>query len=302
MILVTGAMGRIGSAAVRALHARGSRVRAMVPTRRRVPWLRELGITAAEGDYDDGRSLGAALEGVQTVVLIARASAEQVAVQERVMDACVSAGVRRIVKLSVAGAAPDAHADAARWHWRTEQHLQHAVPEPVVVRAVRLMQDLQHQVPLVIAHRMLLGCQGDGLVADVDARDVGEVLAAMAAGDTCPTEPVVVTGGELLSQPALTERLAQALRLPLRYVRCSPADLEQTLLASGLPRWQVQDLVAFEEVASRGGHAMLTEAVQQYTGHPPRTLAAFADAFATGLRHANAPVPPAHVAQVTTGA
>ena len=124
MILVTGALGRIGNATARALHQRGAAVKALVPSRSRVPGLAELGMTLAEGDYDDGRHLSAALEGVDTVVLLSRPSADLVAVQERVIDACAASGVRRLVKLSATGASATARSDAARWHWRIEQHLQ----------------------------------------------------------------------------------------------------------------------------------------------------------------------------------
>ena len=64
MILVTGALGRIGNATARALHHRGAAVKALVPSRSHVPALAELGIPLAEGDYDDARRLGAALLGL----------------------------------------------------------------------------------------------------------------------------------------------------------------------------------------------------------------------------------------------
>jgi uncharacterized protein YbjT (DUF2867 family) len=291
-------MGRVGSAAVRALHRRGAAQRALVPVRSRAPWLRELGVPTAEGDYDDGRCLSAALDGVHTVILISRPLVDHVAVQERVVDACISAGITRIIKLSIAGAAPDAAADAARWHWRTEQHLQHAAIDGCVVRSVRTMQELLHQVPLLLAHQMFVGCQQDGLVADVDARDVGAVLAGLAVSDTLPAEPLLVTGPELLTQAQVTQQLARALDLPLQYVPCEPADLEQTMLAAGLRPWQVQDLVAFEQAARTGAHATITDVVQQWSGAAPRTFAAFAHELATSLRFAHAPGPvPVHQAE-----
>lgn len=289
MILVTGAMGRVGSATVRALRSQDVPVRAMVPSRARVPWLQSLGADIAEGDYDDGRSLGVALDGVDTVILISRPQSDQVAVQERVIDACASTGITRVIKLSVASAAPDAQADVARWHWRTEQHLRHSVQEPVIVRATRLMQDLMHHLPLVLAHHMLVGCQGDGRVPDVDARDVGEVLAGVATATKVPREPLVATGGEALTRAQMTAMLSHALRVPLRFVPCAAADLAQTLLASGLPTWQVEDLVAFEESAREGVHTGVTDTVATWSGHAPRSFAAFADELATSLRYANAP-------------
>ncbi len=50
MILVTGAMGRIGSTAALTLHHAGHAVRAFVPLRSRVPALQESGVDLVEGD------------------------------------------------------------------------------------------------------------------------------------------------------------------------------------------------------------------------------------------------------------
>lgn len=274
---------------MRALHRRGLPVRAMIPAQRRVPWLAELGVDLIEGEYDDGRRLEQALAGVQTAILIARPVAEQVIAQERVIDACVAAGVGRVAKFSVADAAPDAVAESARRHWRAEQHLHHAECEGLVVRSVRLMQDLLHQVPLLLSQRMLVGCQGDGAVADVDATDVGEVLAGLATSSDWPTSPVLVTGPTAMTREQMTRILSDAMGHALHYVPCTPLELTQTLMASGLPRWQVQDLVHFEMAARDGVHAQVTDAVAQWSGRRARPFVDFANELAQALRFAAGP-------------
>lgn len=289
MILVTGAMGRIGTAAVAALHAGGVQTRAFVPSRCRVPWLTEYKVDFLEGDYDDARRLEQALDGVKGVILISRPSAEQVESQQRVIDACAEHGIARVVKLSVAGAGDDATLTmAARWHWRTEQHLLRVAAEPCVVRAGRTMQDLMYQAPLMLAHHMIVGCQGSGLTADPDARDVGAVLAGLATTTTPPTDPVLVTGPTALSRTETTDRISQALGLALRYVPCTPVELEQLLLASGICRWQVDDLVSYEAAARDGRWNTVTDAVHRWTGRPARSFEAFANELGTSLRYQHA--------------
>ena len=289
MILVTGALGRIGSAATRALHARGAAVKALVPSRDHVPALAQLGIPLAEGDYDDGHRLSGALEDVETLILISRPSADLVAVQERVIDACATAGVRRIVKLSACGAGPDGASDAARWHWRIEQHLRRTPVESCIVRPARLMQEILHQVPLLLTSGMLVGCQGDGRLADVDARDVGGVLAAYAVAERLPEAPVLATGPVALDHAALCALLTTAFGRPVRYVDCAPIDFEMTLLAAGLSPWQVHDLVMTASNAAQGAHDRVTDIVETSTGRAPRGFGQFAQELATALRYAHAP-------------
>ncbi len=291
MILVTGAMGRIGSATALSLHHGQRPVRAMVPDRARVPQLLESGVALAEGEVEEGRRLSAALEGVLTVLLISRPEVEQLILQERVIDACVSAGVQRIVKLSSAGAAADAPVDAFRWHWRNEQHLQHAALESCTVRPARLMQELLHHLPLLLTSRMLTGCQEHGRVAEVDARDVADVLAALAVAESLPSAPIPVTGPEALSREEQALVLSQRLGRTVSYVPCEADDLRQTLLAAGLPRWHVDELVSLERSAAKGQLAEVTTAVEEITGKPARRFAAFAHELATSLRHAHAPEP-----------
>ena len=291
MILVTGAMGRIGTAAVRALVARGHAVRALVPAARRVPWLSELPIVCLEGEASDARHLPGLLAEVRAAVLIARQSPLQVAGLEALIDACRAAAVDRVVFLSVAEAAAMAPAQLARQQWETERYLARSGLPHVVVRPVRLMQELQHQVPLMRSQQMLVGCQGDGAVPDVDADDVGRVLAGLIDAPTLPAEPVVVTGAAAYTRPAMAALLARAWGTPLRYVPCTPLELTQTLLAAGLPRWHVQTLVHFEEEARDGRFATVTDAVPEWTGRAARPLADFASELARAIQYAGPPAP-----------
>jgi uncharacterized protein YbjT (DUF2867 family) len=77
LILVTGATGTTGSTLLRHLEGRGASVRAMV---RRRPGAGRPPVTSAtvvEGDFDDVRSLEAALPGVARAHLVTPSSADQ---------------------------------------------------------------------------------------------------------------------------------------------------------------------------------------------------------------------------------
>lgn len=285
MILVTGAMGRIGTAAVDHLTSRRISTRALVPSLRQVPWLAQTGAELMVGDCDDLSCLDRALEGVTAVILISRPFAEHVDLQRRLIDRCQTQGIRRVVKLSVAGAHENSPAEAARWHWRAEAHLRATVAEPCVVSAGRTMQDLLHQTPLLLAHHTLVGCQGNGVAADVDARDVGAVLAGIATASTIPSSTVLVTGPNAISRQEVAAQLGQALGLLLRYVACTPTELRQVLVGAGINAWQADDLVAYEAAAADGHWQTVTDIVPRWTGRPARTFEAFAAETAASLRY-----------------
>jgi uncharacterized protein YbjT (DUF2867 family) len=291
MILVTGASGRIGTAVIRDLSGRSLPVRALARARTRSPLRDCTEIEWAEGDLGDERSVSAAVEGVHTVVLHSAPSPEQVGLQERLIDSAVRAGVRRIVKLSLAGAAEDAAVDSARRHWRVERRLEESGVEWCSVRATRPMQDLLHQVPLLLTSGLLAGCQGTGQSADVDVRDVGSVLAALAAAQEIQVGAMSVTGPEALDGAEMARTLSRHFRRPVRYVDCAPSDLLQCAQAAGIESWQAHDMVAWQTEARDGRYSIVHDSVERVTGRAARRFEAFANELASSLRYSNAPEP-----------
>jgi uncharacterized protein YbjT (DUF2867 family) len=79
LILVTGATGNTGSVLLQLLHARGANVRAMA--RKPDAAQRASSTTFVVGNFDDARSLEAALEGVTHAYLVTPSSPEAEAQQ-----------------------------------------------------------------------------------------------------------------------------------------------------------------------------------------------------------------------------
>lgn len=289
MILVTGASGRVGLAALRALAHQDAPIRALARTRARPALREEPGVQWLHGDLGDHRSLRAALDGAETVVLHSSPAPEQIALQARVVDNAAAAGVRRIVKLSMLGAAPDAGCDSARGHWRIEQRLASCAVPSCVVRATRTMHELMHHVPMLLMTGLLAGCQGHGRVADVDARDVGETLAAVAVAEELPGAVVELTGPEALDYPSIAALLTRELHRSIRYVDCAPADLLQCAQAAGVDRWQAHDLVAWQTEARDDRYAEVRDTAERFTGRPARRFESFANELAASLRYAEPP-------------
>lgn len=182
-VLVTTADSALGGLVVRRILREGGEVRAFGSPSGDLGLLRAAGAIVATGDPDDEGRLEAALADVHTVVhpvtgLLAR-DVDDVLVAANVMvKAAVAAGVRRIVTLSIPGAAVDADDALRQAHGRLEAILR-AAPLPTVVVRTGLtdspgMRDALASLPLPesLAEHPVYPLRTDDLV---------EVLAALDA-------------------------------------------------------------------------------------------------------------------------
>jgi nucleoside-diphosphate-sugar epimerase len=119
---VTGATGFIGMQVVRKLRARGDQVAALVRAPSKAGDLRELGCEIVEGDLSDEEAIRRGVQGADAVFHIGATykvgipSSEHEAMHdanvrgtERVLDAAVDAGVRRIVYVSTGNVYGNTH-------------------------------------------------------------------------------------------------------------------------------------------------------------------------------------------------
>jgi uncharacterized protein YbjT (DUF2867 family) len=101
MILVTGATGMNGLAIIREFARQAAPVRALV---RRIEKAAEFQkyptVEAVEGDMLRPETLGAALDGVDRVLMISSANAQLFETQRAFIDACKRANIGHIVKFS----------------------------------------------------------------------------------------------------------------------------------------------------------------------------------------------------------
>src|SRR5437870_5028192 len=106
MILITGATGQSGVPIVKALSAQKAKFRVLVRNPAKAAAVRVPGAELLTGDLADPLSLGSALAGVETLLLNSGPTPDIADLQNAVIAAAKQAGVKRVVKLSAAGADP----------------------------------------------------------------------------------------------------------------------------------------------------------------------------------------------------
>ncbi|HZX79451.1 MAG TPA: complex I NDUFA9 subunit family protein, partial [Lysobacter sp.] len=232
-ILVTGATGFIGGAVVDALLARGHApvpaVRDVAAAKRRWPTLDPVAVDFAR-DTQASAWLPrlAGVDAVVNAIGILRETAAQPfdalhdAAPRALFDACVDAGVRRVVQVSALGADDAA---ASRYHLskrEADRHLlslplQATVVQPSVVFAP---QGASAGMFLMLATLPLAALPGGGVqkVAPVHLDDVIEAIVRSLESDASP-RVLAVVGPECMSLRDYLDTLRRGLGLgPLRVV------------------------------------------------------------------------------------
>lgn len=276
MILVTGATGRTGSSTVRALAKRGVAVRAMVRSQARADALALEGVEIAAGDFDDAARIAELCRAVDTLVVISPNGPRQKAIETSMIDCAISAGARRIVKLSSMEAVPNAPNPVHAAHFDVEQHLRASNVEWTIVRTSFFMQNLLGPAKRIKEEGVLSLPTGHGKVTMTDAIDVGECLAQICTDGTHARRSYDVTGAELLSFEQIAQRLSRQLDKPVTYEPQDPATYGERLSRIIPSAWHVEAVCGIFEEIRNGYFVEPTRDFEKLCKRPPTSLEGFA--------------------------
>ncbi len=268
MILVTGATGNVGAETVRLLSRAGEPVRALAHVRPGAV----SGVQFMSGDFDDPDSLGRAVDGVDTVVLISPAAPAQ---EIAVIDAAARAGVTHIVKAS-SKASPRSPVERRRGQAAIEQHLRGSGIGWTLLRSNAYQQNLLALAAPVRTTSGFVMSSGDGEVGMVDARDVAAVAATVAAAPLAHTGRTYwPTGPELVTYDDVAASLTDTLGVEVEYRRVDPSQHQRAMIAAGVPEPVARSNAEAFRLIGDGDAAWVTDDVEVLTGTAPRTVEAF---------------------------
>lgn len=267
-IAVTGATGALGGRVAHLLGPAVSRLVVRDPSRApRIDGDPEVRVAA----YADGPAMRAALEGVETLLLVSAAEAPDRLEQHRTaVRAAAEAGVRHIVYTSFDGAAPDADFTLGRDHWHTEQAIRASGTSWTFLSDSFYLDFF----PLFAGDDgVIAGPAGEGRVAAVARADVAEAAAAVLRDPGSHREATyALTGPEAISFPEAAARMSAALGRPFSFVDQSLAEAYASRRALTDEQWQLDAWVSTYTAIGSGDLARTTGDVQRLTGRAPRTL------------------------------
>ncbi|GAB7538052.1 NmrA family NAD(P)-binding protein [Burkholderia sp. 3C] len=288
-ILVTGATGVVGQQVIAHLQAQapaGAAIRALTrsPQKARFDDPR---ITAVKGELADLDAMRAALQGVDTLFLLAPNAADELTQALQALGLAREAGVKGIVYLSVFKGAD--YVDVPHFTGKhTVERMIERMDLPVTV--LRPAYFMQNDVRLKDALRehgvygMPIGRKG---ISMVDVRDIGdaaarELLRREHAAGPLPRATFELVGPEALTADAIAAIWGEALQ---RNVRHGGDDLDalDARLKAFAPGWMVYDMRLMMQRYQQDGAVATAGDVDALTallGRAPRGYREFAEGCA----------------------
>jgi len=271
-LAVTGATGGLGGRVARALAARGIAQRLLVRDPARAPQLP--GATVARTTYGDRAAAVAALDGVETLLMVSAAETEDRLAEHRAfVDAAVQAGVQHVVYTSFYGAAADCTFTLGRDHWFTEEHLRASGMGFTFLRDNLYLDFLPHMVG---EDDVLRGPAGDGRLAAVTRDDVAaSALAVLLSPGEHVGATYDLTGPEALTFTEIAAIIAAHTGRPVTFHDETVEEAYASRRRWEAPPWQYDAWVSTYTAVAAGELAGVTDHVARLTGRAPTGLAAY---------------------------
>jgi uncharacterized protein YbjT (DUF2867 family) len=286
-ILVTGATGNVGSAVLGNLGTTDGNLRALAHDESSARSLQDRGVEAVVGDFLEPETLGPALEGVSTVLLITPIHPEQVTQASNVIRAAKESGNDpRIVRLSVHQASHEAPSRNSRQHAEIEDELRLSGLAYTLLRPTTFMQNTLATARTVASEGRIYQPFKDGKLGMIDARDIGEVAAKVLTEEGHEGEVYTLTGPAAISFYDIAETLSEILGKEVSYINIPLEKAKEAMLNMGLSEWRAEVLIEYAKAHSEGYSNFTTEDVEQLTGHPATSYKKFATDFERVFRGA----------------
>jgi len=270
-ILVTGATGNLGRAAVEALAARGFRVKAAARHPEKLA-ARE-GVEAVALDYEAPSTFDGALAGVDGLFLVAPPmDPEAPAKLLPLLAKAKSTGVKHIVFTSAFGVDQNEQAPLRV----IERALMNSGVRYTVLRPNFFMENFStgFAAPMIKQNAGIFLAAADAKTSFITTRDIADVAAVAFAAQHYGKE-YNLTGPEALDHTQVAAMITQAIGREVAYHALSEEAMLQGARDNGMPEPAVQYMAVLYAVVRAGYMAVVTDGVEKVTGHKPVSFAEF---------------------------
>ena len=283
-LLVTGASGHLGRGVVEELLARSAgHVIAGTRSPEKIADLAAKGATVRAVDFDDPAGLAAAFSGVDRLLIISTDGiGKRVVQQQAAIAAAKAAGVKHILYTSAPAARPNGDAGLGIEHFWTEQALAASGLDFTILRNHMYAENNLADAAHVVSSGQLFGLVGDRGTAYVTRADAARAAAgALLVAEGKSIEDV--TGPALVTNAERAELYGRLAGKPVALAEITPEQMVAGMVGAGLPQVYAEALVAFQKDAVRGYHAIVTDAVERFSGRKPQAFADFLAAHKSAL-------------------
>ncbi|MFJ4925204.1 NAD(P)H-binding protein [Streptomyces sp. NPDC088736] len=282
-VLISGATGDTGRAAVRASLALGMNVRALVHRiDERSDALAESGAEIVTGDLLDINTLRPAMEGTDAAYLVWPVQPHLIHATVNFAQAAKETGVGTLINLSQRSADRESTSDSCRDTFIAEEVLNWSGLDVIHLRPTYFLEWLLYPWQLPYLRQGILRMPvGKGRHSPVAADDQGRAIAALLLrpeghiGTTIP-----LSGPVEMDHEQMAAELSEALGRPIVFQDLPVTEYVDSLKEMGVPPYIVQHLGG-AMVDYRNGHMSgADDNIEKLTGRRPMTVGEFARAHA----------------------
>ncbi len=272
-VLVTGATGHLGRLVVDRLLARGVAASDIVAGARDTAKAADLaarGVTVVPLDYTQPETIAAALDGVDSVLLISSSEVGQRAPQHQaVIDA--AAGVTKFVYTS-APKATTSDLVLAPEHKATEEAIAAAGLPAVILRNNWYTENYAADVVRARETGVIAASVGEGRVASANREDYADAAAVVLIEDGHVGQVYELAGDVAWTYADLAAAAAEVLGRDVTYQALSPEEHAAALEAAGLDAGTVGFVVALDAGIREGALADTDGTLSRLIGRPTTPL------------------------------
>lgn len=263
-IFVTGATGRVGGALVAHLTGKCKIVAASQRQKKstnKVEWI--------QFSFEDEASFAPALAGVEAIFLMRPPQVTKPEVFRPFLDAAKAQGIKRVIVLSVLGAASNSFLP----HHKLEKLTQEMGFAWTMIRPSDFMQNLETvHFENIREHDEISVPAGAGRSSFIDVADIARCIEVALNDDKYIGEGIELTGAEALSFDDVAVKLSAVAGRKIAYRPATIIGFIWQKIASGYPIGLALVMTALYTVQRFGKAETITSDVIELTGRSPATL------------------------------
>jgi len=222
-------------------------------------------------------SMTKALEGGDAFFSLTPLVENMVEAGAKAVQAAKAAGIKKIVRSSAQGAAPEAGIELGRWHYAVEKAVADSGIPFTILRPANFMQNyLNFGTPQTIrAQSTFYSPLGEAKISPVDTRDISAVAARVLMEAGHEGKRYDLTGGESLSNGEIAELFSRALSRKISHIGIPETAAIEAMAKAGTPAWLVRLLTELNAVGKAGYLAAVKPDTELILKRKPITFAQF---------------------------
>ena len=270
-LAVTGATGQLGRLVIQRLTKKNTKN--LVALVRSPQKAHDLGVPARQADYDRPETLEAALNGVETLLLISSSEVGKRATQhQNALDAARRAGVKRIVYTSLLHADTSGLSIAAEHH-QTESALRASGIPHTILRNGWYIENHTATIRGALASGAVIGSAGAGRFSSATRADFADAAVAVLTSAGHEGKLYELAGDAAFTLADFAAELSRQSGKSIPYKNLAVDEYVAALAGLGLPAEIAQAVASWDVAASRGDLYEGDNALSQLIGRPTTPLA-----------------------------